>query len=85
MARAAFGDFDHIEPAAVLGSIAVDPDYTHHLVGTALLPQLPANHSALQIEVVRSESDVQHFDVLKFLQDNGFSISRRLAFDREVN
>ena len=85
MARAAFGDFDHIEPAAVLGSIAVDPDYTHHLVGTALLPQLPANRSALQIEVVRSESDVQHFDVLKFLQDNGFSISRRLAFDREVN
>ncbi|MCZ6517348.1 MAG: hypothetical protein O6763_07670 [Gammaproteobacteria bacterium] len=85
MARAAFGDFDHIEPAAVLGSIAVDPDYTHHLVGTALLPQLPANHSALQIQVVRSQSDVQHFDVLKFLQDNGFSISRRLAFVREVN
>ena len=85
MARAAYGDFEHIEPAAVPGSIAVDPDYTHHLVGTALLPQLPANHSALQIQVVRSQSDVQHFDVLKFLQDNGFSISRRLAFDREVN
>ena len=85
MARAACGDFARIEAAAVLSRVAVDPDYTHHLAGTALLPQLPANLSALQIEVVRSQRDVQHFDVLKFLQDYGFSISRRLAFVREVN
>ena len=85
MTRADFGELARIEAAAVLGCIAVDPDYTHDLVGTALLFQLPANLLALQIEVVRSQRDVQHFDVLKFLQDNGFSISRRLAFVREVN
>lgn len=85
MARVDFGEFDRIEPAAVLDSIAVDPGYTHHLVGTALLSQLLANLSALQIEVIRSETDAAHFDVLKFLQRNGFAISQRLAFVREVN
>jgi N-acetylglutamate synthase-like GNAT family acetyltransferase len=53
MTRADFGELDRIEPAAVLSRIAVDPDYTHDLVGTALLFQLPANLLALQIEVVR--------------------------------
>lgn len=84
MARVDFGEFDRIEPAAVLDSIAVDPDYTHHLVGTALLSQLLANLSTLQIEVVRSETDAEHFDVLTFLQRNGFSTSQRLTFAREV-
>jgi len=84
MARVDFGEFDRIEPAAVLDGIAVDPDYTHHLVGTALLSQLLANLSALQIETIRSETDAEHFNVLKFLQRNGFAISQRLAFVREV-
>jgi ribosomal protein S18 acetylase RimI-like enzyme len=85
MARVDFGEFDRIEPVAVLDSIAVDPGYTHHLVGTALLSQLLANLAALQIETVRSESDAEHVDVLNFLQRNGFSNSQRLAFVREVN
>jgi ribosomal protein S18 acetylase RimI-like enzyme len=84
MARVDFGEFDRIEPAAVLDSIAVDPGYTHHLVGTALLSQLLANLATLRIEVIRSEADAEHFDVLQFLQRNGFSNSQRLAFVREV-
>jgi ribosomal protein S18 acetylase RimI-like enzyme len=84
MARVDFGEFDRIEPAAVLDSIAVDPGYTHHLVGTALLSQLLANLATLRIEVIRSEADAEHFDVLHFLQRNGFTISQRLAFVREV-
>ena len=84
MARVDFGEFDRIEPAAVLDSIAVDPGYTHHLVGTALLSQLLANLATLRIEVIRSEADADHFDVLQFLQRNGFSNSQRLAFVREV-
>jgi ribosomal protein S18 acetylase RimI-like enzyme len=84
MARVDFGEFDRIEPTAVLDSIAVDPGYTHHLVGTALLSQLLANLSTLRIEVIRSEADAEHFDVLQFLQRNGFSNSQRLAFIREV-
>jgi len=84
MARVDFGEFDRIEPAAVLDSIAVDPAYTHHLIGTALLSQLLANLAVLQIEVVRSEADAEHVDVLTFLQRNGFSNSQRLAFVREV-
>ncbi len=31
MARVGFGEFDRIEPAAVLGCIAVDPDYSPFL------------------------------------------------------
>lgn len=84
MARVDFGEFGRVEPAAVLDSIAVDPDYAHRHVGTALLSQLLANLTALQIEVIRSETDAEHFDVLSFLQCNGFSLSQRLAFVREV-
>jgi ribosomal protein S18 acetylase RimI-like enzyme len=85
MARVDFGEFDRIEPVAVLDSIAVDPGYAHHLVGTALLSQLLANLSALQTEIIRSEADADHFDVLQFLQHNGFSVSQRLTFERAVN
>ena len=67
IARVDFGEFNRTEPAAVLDGIAVDPDYMHGLVGTALLSQLLTNLSALQIEVVRSETDAEHFEVLKFL------------------
>jgi ribosomal protein S18 acetylase RimI-like enzyme len=84
MARVDFGEFDRIEPAAVIDSIGVDPGYTHHLVGTALLSQLFANLATLRIEVIRSEADADHFDVLQFLQRNGFSNSQRLSFAREV-
>jgi ribosomal protein S18 acetylase RimI-like enzyme len=84
MARVDFGEFDRIEPAAVLDSIAVDPGYAHHLVGTALLSQLLANLSVLQTEIIRSEADAEHFDVLQFLQRNGFSVSQRLTFARDV-
>lgn len=84
MARVDFGEFDRIEPAAVLDSIGVDPGYTHHLVGTAILSQLLANLGSLGIEVIRSEADAEHLDVLHFLQSNGFSNSQRLAFVRDV-
>ena len=85
MARVDFGEFDRIEPAAVLDSIAVAPGYAHHLVGTALLSQLLANLSALQTETIRSEADAEHFNVLQFLQHNGFSVSQRLTCERTVN
>ena len=84
MARVDFGEYGRIEPVAVLDSIAVDPGYTHHLVGTALLSQLLANLAALKIEYVRSVADAEYFDVLKFLQRNGFEVSQRLAFVRAV-
>jgi len=72
MARVDFGEFDPIEPVAVLDSISVDPDYTHHLVATALLSQLLANLSTLQIEVVRSQTDAEHAAVFGLLKRNGF-------------
>jgi ribosomal protein S18 acetylase RimI-like enzyme len=84
MARVDFGEFDRIEPVAVLDSLAVDPDYTHHLVGTALLSQLLVNLSALQIEIVRSETDAEHAAVFGFLKRNGFYRSQRLPFVRKA-
>jgi ribosomal protein S18 acetylase RimI-like enzyme len=85
MARVDFGEFDRIEPIAVLDGLAVDPDYAHHLVGTALLSQLLANLAALQIEVVRSETDAEHAAVFGFLKRNGFVRSQRLPFVRTIN
>ncbi len=85
MARVDFGEFDRIDPVAGLDSLAVDPDYAHDLVGTALLSQLLVNLSALQIEVVRSETDADHAAVFGFLKRNGFSRSQRLPFVRVVS
>jgi len=85
MARVDFGEFDRVEPVAVLDSLAVDPDYAHHLVGTALLSQLLVNLSVLQIEIVRSETDAEHAAVFGFLKRNGFFRSQRLPFVRSVS
>lgn len=84
MARVDFGEFDRAEPVAVLDSIAVDPDYGHHQVGSAMLSQLLANLATLRLETVRTEIDTDHFDVLNFLMKNGFRNSQRLSFSCKV-
>ena len=84
MARVDFGEFDRTEPVAVLDSIAVDPDYSHVQIGSAMLSQLLANLTTLRLEKIRTEIDADHFDVLNFLMKNGFRNSQRLSFSYKV-
>jgi ribosomal protein S18 acetylase RimI-like enzyme len=85
MARVDYGEFDRVEPTAVLDSVAVNPELGHHLVGSALLSQLLGNLTVLRLEVIRTEVDAQHRDVLGFLLKSGFRQSQELAFCRRLN
>jgi ribosomal protein S18 acetylase RimI-like enzyme len=85
MARVDFGEFDRIEPTAVMDSIAVDPGFGHHQIGSALLSQLLANLATLRLDTIRTEVDSDHFDVLSFLMKNDFHTSQELAFSYSVN
>jgi ribosomal protein S18 acetylase RimI-like enzyme len=84
MARADFGDFGRPEPAAVLDTIGVDPEYAHRGVGHALLSQLFFNLAALRIERIETQAAPQDLALLGFLYDVGFSPSQRLAFERRI-
>ena len=84
-ARADFGDYGRVEPAAVLDTIGVDPAYAHHGVGHALLSQLFANLQALGADCVETAVARDNFALLGFFYDVGFEPSERLAFDKRVN
>lgn len=84
-ARADFGDAGRIEPAAVLDTIAVDPDYSHRGVGHALLSQLFANLNALGVDRVETMVARENFALLGFFYDVGFEQSQRLAFDKRLD
>ena len=84
MARVDYGEFDRIEPNAVLDSVAVNPAMGHRQVGTALLSQLMVNLTGLRLETIRTEVDANHLDVFSFFLKNGFRQSQELVFSRRV-
>lgn len=84
MARADLGDFGRTEPAAVIDTIGVDPEYAHQGVGRALLSQLFANLGALRVERVETITAPRDQALLGFLLDAGFKPSQRLAFTRPL-
>ena len=85
MARADLGDFGRTEPAAVLDTIGVDPEYAHRGVGRALVSQLFANLGALRVERVETLTAPRDQALLGFLLDVGFKPSQRLAFTRAIS
>lgn len=84
MARADLGDFGRTEPAAVIDTLGVDPEYEHRGVGRALLSQLFANLGALRVERVETLTAPRDQALLGFLLDAGFQPSQRLAFSRPI-
>ena len=80
MARADLGDFGRTEPAAVIDTIGVDPEYMHRGVGRALLSQLFANLGALRVERVETITAPHDQALFGFLFAAGFMPSQRLAF-----
>jgi GNAT superfamily N-acetyltransferase len=84
MARADFGDYGRVEPAAVLDTIGVDPDYAHRGVGQALLSQLFVNLQALGVDRVETMVARENFGLLGFFYEAGFQQSHRLSFEKRV-
>ena len=84
MARADIGDFGRTEPAAVIDTIGVDPEYANRGVGRAMLSQLFANLGALRVERVETITAPRDQALLGFLFDAGFVPAQRLVFTRAV-
>ena len=78
--RADLGDYGRTEPAAVLDTIAVSPEYAHRGVGSALLEQLFLNLDALRIERVETLVEARATALLGFFYGAGFAPAQRLAF-----
>lgn len=82
MARADLGDFGRTEPVAVLDTIGVDPSYGQRGIGHALVSQLFANLSALQVDRVETVVTPSDLALMGFLDHTGFKPSQRLSFVR---
>ncbi len=85
MARADLGDFGRNQPAAVIDTIGVDPQYAHCGVGRALLSQLFTNLGALRVDQVETITAPRDHKLLGFFFDAGFKPSQRLAFTRPIS
>ena len=84
MARADLGDFGRTEPVAVVDTLGIDPAYAHRGYGQALLAQLLANLSALQVERVETMVKSTDLALLGFFQSAGFTPSQRVSFVRRI-
>jgi ribosomal protein S18 acetylase RimI-like enzyme len=84
MARVDYGEFGRTEPEAEIDTIGVDPANGHQNVGTAMLSQLMANLSALQVEKVRTEVVWNAYPLTGFLEHCGFKPAQRLVLRRRV-
>lgn len=85
MARVDLGEFGRLEPAAVMDTIGVDPDYRGQGIGRALMSQLLVNLSTLRVDSVRSEIDWHDREMAAFLDDCGFAPSQQLCFERPLS
>ncbi len=84
MARVDFGEFGKTEPAAIIDTMGVDPDYAGKNVGSALLSQLMANLTVLRADRVRTEVESKQLSLMAFLQNNGFLPAQILSLTKTV-
>ncbi|MFO0724179.1 MAG: GNAT family N-acetyltransferase [Myxococcota bacterium] len=84
IAKVDFGGFGHVEPAASMDTIGVDPRFARRGYGRALMAQMVENLAGLRVERLESEVAAESFSLLRFLYDLGFGPSQRLCFQRRV-
>ena len=80
-----FGEFGIVEPAATLETIAVDPRFRGRGVASALMRQFRLNLAALRVSRLRTEVSWDHFDLLAFLDREGFAPGRRLCLEIDLD
>ena len=79
-----YGEFGQPEPAAVLDTIGVNPDFAHRGVGDAMMSQLKMNLGGLGIPVLRTEVDFSDTALLGFFHKEGFRPSSRICLDLSI-
>jgi ribosomal protein S18 acetylase RimI-like enzyme len=81
LARVFYGEFGRTEPAAVLETLGVHPDFQGRGVGTALLAQLRRNLRGLRVGSVQTEVAWDDQALIAFFHREGFRPAPRLALD----
>jgi len=84
LVRVFYGEFGRTEPAAVLETLAVHPDFQGQGVGTALLDQLKKNLRGLQVGSLQTEVAWEDQRLMAFFQHEGFRPAPRLALDLDL-
>lgn len=81
MARVDLGEFDRTDPSAIMDTIGVDPDFSGHGVGRALISQLLVNLGTLRVEEIFTEVEWSDHGLASFLDKCGFRPSQQLCFN----
>ncbi len=81
LARVYYGEFGRMEPAAVLDTIAVHPEFHGRGVGAALLAQLRTNLAGIGVRRVQTEVSWDDAALLGFFRREGFTLSDRLCLE----
>lgn len=85
LARVYYGEFGMTEPAAVLDSLGVHPDFQHRGAGAALIRQLRTDLGALGVGRLQTEVSWEDTDVLSFFRHEGFLPAPRLCLDLQID
>lgn len=84
LARVHYGEFGRMEPAAVLDTIDVHPDFRKSGIGGALLRQLRLNLQGLRVPRLQTEVSWDAPELLTFFHHEGFRPAARLCLDLEL-
>jgi ribosomal protein S18 acetylase RimI-like enzyme len=85
LARVYYGEFGLMEPAAVLDTLGVHPEFQHQGVGAALVRQLCTDLRGLGVGRLQTEVSWEDLDVLAFFTHEGFRPAPRLCLDLELD
>lgn len=84
LARVFYGEFGRTEPAAVLETIDVHPDFRRHGVGHALMRQLRVNLHGLNVPRLQTEVAWDDQSILAFFHREGFEPAPRFCLDLDL-
>ena len=84
LARLFYGEFGAPEPAAVLDTFGVHPEFRRQGVGSGLLRQLSQNLGGLGVNDLRTEVDWDDQTLLTFFHDKGFRPAQRLCLSLDL-
>lgn len=84
LARVFYGEFGRTEPAAVLDTIGVHPDFRGKGIGHALLRQLHVNLFALNVPRLQTEVSWNDQQILAFFHHEGFQPAPRFCLDLDL-
>ena len=85
LAKVYFGEFGTLEPAAVLDTLGVRPEFQHQGVGSALLRQLRTNLAGIGVGRVQTEVGWDDPLLVGFFRREGFRMAPRICLDLELS